>query len=157
MFPGRHKAIAYFDISTLPTDFERFSFTDSVCVYVFLEDDSLVLCSLVREEVSQVLHWEAVWRHCYRTLSSQSGPLSCGVWTIATWITRLYLKRNAVWKLKGAFVIFLPRNLINYIQCLELPITYIPEKNERDGKRRGSRTLKHALVQFSCACAMPVL
>ena len=37
-----------------------------VCVFMFLENDPLVLSSLVREEVSKILHWEAVrrsWGH----------------------------------------------------------------------------------------------
>ena len=36
------------------------------CVFMFLENDPLVLSSLVREEVSKILHWEAVrrsWGH----------------------------------------------------------------------------------------------
>lgn len=53
MFPGRHKAIPYFDISSLPTDFEIF--IHRFCVCVFLENDSLVLFFLVRQEVSKVL------------------------------------------------------------------------------------------------------
>ena len=64
------QTIPYFDISILPTDCQRFSFTDSVCVcvcvFMFLENDPLVLSSLVREEVSKILHWEAVrrsWGH----------------------------------------------------------------------------------------------
>ena len=69
--PRETQAIPYFDISSLPTDFKRFSFTDSVfmyvcvcvCVFMFLENDSLVLSDLVREEVSKVLLWEAVRRH----------------------------------------------------------------------------------------------
>ena len=64
------QTIPYFDISSLPTDFKSFSFTDSVCVcvcvFMFLENDTLVLSSLVREEVSKILHWEAMrrsWGH----------------------------------------------------------------------------------------------
>ena len=37
-----------------------------VCVFMFLENDTLVLSSLVREEVSKILHWEAMrrsWGH----------------------------------------------------------------------------------------------
>lgn len=71
--------------------------------------------------------------------SSQSGaPIMLNVDHVTRFI-RLYMKMIAMLKLKGAFVIFF--FLGNYNYASFGTFNYIPEKNEKDGKRRGSRIL----------------
>lgn len=67
------------------------------------------------------------------------------------------MKMSAMLKLKGAFVIFFPpRNLIT-IRCLA-SLSFTPENTEKDGKRRGSRSLKTCvstvLLSVCDACIM---
>lgn len=50
-----------------------------VCVLMFLENDPLVLSSLVREEVSKILHWEAVRRSWGHGLIPECTPVMLNV------------------------------------------------------------------------------
>lgn len=64
------------------------------------------------------------------------------------------MKMSAAWKLKGAFVILLPGNLIT-VPCSELSNTDLKKLKEM-GKKEGAGSLKHVLVPLSCVCAMTV-
>ena len=139
MFPGRYKAIPYFDISSLPQILRDF-YSQMLCVYEYVPGEWFsVLPRLTREGGSKVLLWKAV-RRPHHTVYNALHENECDV----------EVERRLC-------DFFLPGNLIT-LHRLGLSITLVHLRTMRGVEQEGGAgSLKYMLVQFPCMHEMTVL
>lgn len=152
MFPGRHKAVPYFDVSSLPTDFERFSFTDSVCVYIYSWKMVLLCFPVCSGRRWARYYFGKQWGDIVNPWAHHRvAPILLNE-DLVTWFLMLYMKNE--YRAERSLCDFVPRKPYNYLFFWTLK--YIPEKIGRNRKLGQNRILKTWLVQFSCACTLTV-